>query len=297
VINVTGSDTFPTNVRVVADGDAANAANLGAAGRDNADRTTWLAAELAAIAAGSRAGVRKIRTATSKSALQALTGMADLDVAHLYGQGLYIYRAASSTAAADPWIIAPASGGGRWTHILLSLLGQPYGLPILDANGRLTGDATGINLKSTNTLSGTLNVDGSLNIDNGASLYAAPGSATTLAGTIISGVLQFATSGIAIIKHRQATGADADATYSVASADTVFVDTLTGNRTYTVSATGADDGMRIRFVKTDVSDGHYVTLSLAGGGSNILGGASSYFRDIEYERRGTKWIKVSGFST
>jgi hypothetical protein len=40
--NYTGSGTsYPANVRIIAGGDAADAANLGAAGRDLADRSEW----------------------------------------------------------------------------------------------------------------------------------------------------------------------------------------------------------------------------------------------------------------
>lgn len=50
----------------------------------------------------------------SVSALKAVTGMSDNDLAIVESYGLYRYDLASTDISDDTWVIAPDSGTGRW---------------------------------------------------------------------------------------------------------------------------------------------------------------------------------------
>jgi len=92
---------------------------------------------------GSGVQLGPLRLTSAKSyaaditALKAITGMADGHVVYVKRKGLYFYEDPDSTAEAQPWIVAPTSGTGRWFHSAYSLLNASSGLGALDSSAKL----------------------------------------------------------------------------------------------------------------------------------------------------------------
>lgn len=87
--------------------------------------------------AGGQLAVRRIQSYPSAAAMRAATGLTDGETAYLEGRGLYRYFAAATDAPADPFVIQPDQGPGRWKLEMIpaSQRGQPRGVATLNAQG------------------------------------------------------------------------------------------------------------------------------------------------------------------
>lgn len=88
-------------------------------------------------AAHSSGGARKLWSFADTAALKAETNQADGHLAFVRDTGLYRFHAAGAEGESLPWIIAPTIGGGRWKHVLLSVLDVVAGLPKLDGSAKV----------------------------------------------------------------------------------------------------------------------------------------------------------------
>lgn len=126
--------TWRSPIKILADGDRANAANLNLAPKDNADN----AAYLKELVAGTGAGITRIRAVDDLVALKALTP-SDGDVARI-AAAVYVFKAGDSTPADDVLAVADDGTGsgptGRWLHVSQPVAGVANGL------ARLTDDRT-----------------------------------------------------------------------------------------------------------------------------------------------------------
>lgn len=108
--DIPGTNTFPTNVRAPAGGDARTAASVANGLSDLADRTTYIKTLV-------DAGVVKIQTFATVAAMKVPTTMATNDLAFVPGLGLFRFNGASSVTGDDRFIVTPTSVGGRWERI------------------------------------------------------------------------------------------------------------------------------------------------------------------------------------
>lgn len=136
---------MPTSITAVATFDAPttplgsearNAASLATSLQQQSNRSYYVQ-QLCEVL-----GVPRIRAVTDIAALQALslTGITDGDLRLITGTeffGVYRYVAASVAAAAQPWIVQPAVGSGRWIHTMYDAVGASNGLASLTGGGRL----------------------------------------------------------------------------------------------------------------------------------------------------------------
>jgi hypothetical protein len=147
------------------------------------------------------------------------------------------------------------------------------------------------------------------------SLYTAADSATNLNGTLsvaqaayfhddihleettyVEGVL--ALSGAGAIQERVVIGANADATYSVSSADLVYITqgSITANRIYYLDEAGATNGKKIRFHREDNVTSH--TISLRRQSDNfelcLLTWKNTGYIWTDVVRIGGTWKRVAG---
>lgn len=100
----TDVDTFTNPISLIDDSDAPNAANSNVGPKGIANRTRYLYN-------------RTIATLTDPSGLTAITGMVDGDTRAMAGWGFYVYRA-SSTEAVDNFYVVNGNGGvGRWLQL------------------------------------------------------------------------------------------------------------------------------------------------------------------------------------
>lgn len=173
------SPVFDETVQVPDATDARTAGSLLPAFETLTDRTRYLKAE-------QDSGVRRIREFASLTALKALTGMADGEVALVVGLGLYRYSASAAEASNEPLIAVPSSAGGRWRHAQISIAGVASGFASLGTNARvkpeqLSGNLLGAYEATTTGLPSTLtgyNVSGT-----------SSGTAVTLfSATVVSAV-------------------------------------------------------------------------------------------------------------
>lgn len=187
----------------------------------------------------------------------------------------------------------------------------------LFASGDLTctiGYVTTLTCSGAASVGGNLTVTGDVNA--GGDLFASGGltcvvgafsGAVTCASTLavtggttlgnslgVSGLATF-TTGITFasagtIRHRKSIGDDGNHTYAIADAEHVFVKALTANRTYTLSNTGAVDGMRMMF--TNINAIYTITIdapeesdiAVIGGGGSAPRGAFFVFSAGRWER-------------
>lgn len=120
--NLTDSSTFTSPIQVPANGDPVDAGPsdpLRAGFQGLANRTKYIKDLL-------DGGVRRVQYYSSTTALAAVTGMVNGDVAIVNSTylGLYIYDTSNSGAAVLPWFVKPdgyADGTpGRWRHLFHS---------------------------------------------------------------------------------------------------------------------------------------------------------------------------------
>jgi hypothetical protein len=119
--NITDTAAFTSPVVVPADGEGATSASLLLGLQPLANRTAFLKTFV-------DNGIVTIRTVADFTALSALTGMADGEVAYVVDYGLYKYDAGSSATPASVWILTSAAG--RWFSSMLGVLDN--NIPTID---------------------------------------------------------------------------------------------------------------------------------------------------------------------
>ena len=130
-------DTFTSPVPALSDGQPANAAVLNAPHQALVNRTHWLKATIDS-AGITRDGATRIREVADEAALKALTGMADGDLAITQDKALlFRYSASAADTELARWVVAPASGVGRWLNTAYKLVGGANGIVKTDANERI----------------------------------------------------------------------------------------------------------------------------------------------------------------
>jgi len=169
----------------------------------------------------------------------------------------------------------------------------------------------------------TINVNGSMNaaaivvgtVQIADSLYTGPDSATSLTGTLsvsqaaylhgdvhleettyLEGTLLV--SAVGTVQWRTVIGQDNDSSYSVSTADIVYVGrpTFTANRTYYIDEVGAANGKKISFYRQDATTAHTVTLKRSSDGSTIclLGWNAGNYIWVDLMRMLGVWQIVGG---
>jgi hypothetical protein len=81
-------------------------------------------------------GVTRLRTTADLAALKALTGQTTGDHAVVKNLGIYEFDAASALTVAEPVVVQPTVGGGRWLHVNRST-GVANGFATLDATAKV----------------------------------------------------------------------------------------------------------------------------------------------------------------
>jgi hypothetical protein len=117
------------NVSVPVDGDPRNAGSIQPAFQSLLDKTSATKARL-------DAGVNKVRTVADLTTLKGLTGMATGEHAVVKNLGLYEFDSGSALTVAEPVIVQPTVGGGRWLHVNRST-GVANGFATLDATAKV----------------------------------------------------------------------------------------------------------------------------------------------------------------
>jgi hypothetical protein len=140
--DLTEADAFTATVKVPDEGDDATAQSIEDAAQALANRTNHHEIDLAFLFTGGRTatdGAKHVRRVANIAALQAINGGSGLngECAIVDAVGLYVYSNSDATAADGNWIVAPGSGGGRWRHVIFSLLNAAQGIPRLDATTKV----------------------------------------------------------------------------------------------------------------------------------------------------------------
>ncbi|HKO46632.1 MAG TPA: hypothetical protein VJV79_02860 [Polyangiaceae bacterium] len=179
----------------------------------------------------------------------------------------------------------------------------------LVVNGTLTAvDVTATVLRVTNGLyteSGVFTgLSGPLTVSGIANLYDTNihGDANLNGTTYLNGttVVQadLTLTGAGSIQERVVVGADADATYSVSTADLVFIDpnTQTGSHDYTLDQVGAASGKKIRFSYYGGSAANTVRILNSAGPSElaILGNSAGKYSWVDIQYVAGAWKRVAG---
>lgn len=132
---ITGVGTSYVNTAdVPTPADLASAAGMKAAFQRVLNNAKWLYDRVTST------GVLAVRRVTDLTALAALTGMTDGQVALVDKVGLYQYVAAASDGAVANFIVVPGSGGGRWFNTTYLLRNAANGECGLNASAKV--DAT-----------------------------------------------------------------------------------------------------------------------------------------------------------
>ncbi len=156
-----------------------------------------------------------------------------------------------------------ATWAGAWTFSNASSVSFLNGAGIGGGAFTVTSPATAA-FDVTTDFTGTLvNIDGAeLVVKNSGSIFVDATAGTSL----VAAPLKFSGAGHPV--YRVITGADADTTYAIADADLINVLTLTGNRIYTLSNTGAVAGCAIEISLLNHSpNANLVTVKNNGGGT------------------------------
>jgi hypothetical protein len=140
--DLTDADSYAATVKVPDEGDDATAESIEDAAQALANRTNHHEIDLAFLFTGGRTatdGAKHVRRVANIAALQAINGGSGLngECAIVDAIGLYVYSNSDATAADGNWIVAPGSGGGRWRHVLFSLLNAAQGIPRLDVSTKV----------------------------------------------------------------------------------------------------------------------------------------------------------------
>lgn len=148
---------YPANVRLAEDGQLANAAFLGIPSQDLADRTAWLAAQLALLAA--QVGPVYGAALSSLSALKAIntTSLSTGTIRFVNLIGVYILQKpeVNGGTSGEPWKVAPTTGTGVW--MLADLAPQRRTVPVI-ATAMSVGDVTGGTESTCDLVSSSSNV-------------------------------------------------------------------------------------------------------------------------------------------
>lgn len=135
---VGSAGSFPTQTAPFA-GEARTAGSVETPFQNAADRAEFLKERLLYLDP-TKEGLRRFRSVASIAALQALTDRPDGTVIEVAGVGLYRFDASSSATELSPLVVKPtdiSSGSGRWLVHGYGMLNAPYGIPTLDASGRV----------------------------------------------------------------------------------------------------------------------------------------------------------------
>jgi hypothetical protein len=161
--------------------EARNAASFAATVQELANRDYYLQ-QICEVT-----GVPRIRAVSDVAALQALSlsGITDGDLRLVTGTeffGVYRYVSASVAAAAQPWIIQPTVGSGRWIHTMNDAVAASNGLASLTGGGRL------VQLPANALLfDGGYGVNSGLISSNSTTSYVDVASMTFAVGTVAAG--------------------------------------------------------------------------------------------------------------
>lgn len=123
--------TYDNTASVPTAADLASAAGVKAVFQRLLNNAKWLYDRVTST------GVLAVRRVTDLTALAALTGMTDGQVALVDKIGLYQYLAAATDGAAANFIVVPGSGGGRWFNTTYLLRNAANGVPGLGASAKL----------------------------------------------------------------------------------------------------------------------------------------------------------------
>lgn len=116
------------------------------------------------------------------------------------------------------------------------------------------------------------------------------GGVLTMGAAVVGAPMTF--TGTGKVLSRTVAGSDGATTYQAANVDNVFVapGTLSASQNYTIGDTGAENGMRIRFVNEDPT--HTIFVKHPGGsGLDSIGGSATKVWG-EYERISGAWRRV-----
>ena len=120
-------------------------------------------------------------------------------------------------------------------------------------------------------------------------------------GVQLNGVAQFAKTlqpiGTGGVVERLIEGTNADGSYGYNQADVIYVPTLSADRAYSITTTGATVGARLRVRRPSISDTYTLYVRKSGTGTNIAemgDGAAQYQHWLDLVYLGGEWIIDSG---
>lgn len=130
---LTESIAYANTITGPADADGMTAASVNSPLTQLANRTAYLRNQI-------DSGVKRFSTILSLVGLKSLTGMADGDIRLVQDYGFFRYNSAATDASAEPMVVVPAVGGGRWLAVDYLARNAANGVAGLDANGRVRTD-------------------------------------------------------------------------------------------------------------------------------------------------------------
>lgn len=141
--NLVETATFPSPVVAPIGGEARTAESVSNPLQQLTSRDAYLKAQIERVLLAADSGVRILYSVATLAALKALGAAVRSDRMVCYVASpptLYFFDILSTAASAPPAVVQPddAPGGlaGRWFASSYGLLGQPYGIPQLDAQAR-----------------------------------------------------------------------------------------------------------------------------------------------------------------
>ena len=258
---ITPVSTFTTTITVPSDGDAVNAAGLDTFVQALANRELWL----------------KDNAITSAGGTVTLT--APLSIQGAFGVTINGVLTTNDANMRD------VSCGELEVDDLAEFNSNAVCHASLQVDGNTTLGNAG---SDTLTCNAAATFAAAANLNGGGALVG-----TFTGNHTKSGVTTY--SGGGHVRGRPVFGVDANGSYGVDTADVVIIDseTLTTARAYSLTATGAGNGSRIRFINHDATNA--VTITPSAGAVTIIRAASGVARWVEYMYSGTTWHVVGIF--
>lgn len=130
-LGLTGVSSFSNTTQSPATGDPANQSAFSVPLQRLLDNCKWLYEQIVT------SGVFAIRKVADLTALAALTGMTDGQVAWVAKRGLFFYVDPDSTSPVTNLVVQPGTGSGRWFHGDYLTRNAANGLAGLDASAKV----------------------------------------------------------------------------------------------------------------------------------------------------------------